>query len=655
MRTKPFLLLLPLAILTAQTPADWTPELSLQVKPIGDVVPSPDGKLAAWTETRAILDAERSEQVTQIWLGRADGSWRIQLTRGEKSSTSPAFSPDGRWVYFSSARSGKGQLYRIAVEGGEAEPLTDWKGDLGQSRVSPDGKWVAFAAREEDKDEEKLKKEKRDFRVVDEAPKNHGLWLIPAEADAGSKRAPKRLVEPTRHIVGLAWSPDSRAIAYTHQKTPIANDWPSSDVSEVEVETAKSRVVAATEASESGALYSPDGRHIAYELSGIPARWPGQERIALAPRQGGAVRLLPATFDEGPNLVGWSPDSSKLLFTEARHTRVAVYQVPVDGPAAPLYQRSRGTIGFAIRMNTAGTHVGISQESPEEAPEAYVLRVGEIRPVQVSRANVDLLKPPIGRTEAIRWKAPDGMEVEGLLTYPAGYESGRKYPLILIIHGGPAGVFSESYIGRYGIYPIAGFSSRGYAVLRANPRGSSGYGMKFRFANVNDWGGGDYRDLMAGVDRAIAMGVADPDRMAVMGWSYGGFMTSWVITQTKRFKAAVIGAAVTNLWSFTGTADIAGFLPDYFTGEPWENFENYRTHSPMSFVGQVSTPALILHGENDLRVPISQGYEYYNALKRRGVTAKMVTYPRMPHGPTEPKFIQDIMQRHLDWVDKYVR
>jgi dipeptidyl aminopeptidase/acylaminoacyl peptidase len=275
--------------------------------------------------------------------------------------------------------------------------------------------------------------------------------------------------------------------------------------------------------------------------------------------------------------------------------------------------------------------------------------------VRVSRANLDLPKATLGETKIISWKSKDGTEVEGLLTLPGAYEAGKKYPLILNIHGGPAGVFTENFIGRLAVYPIATFSARGYAVLRPNPRGSGGYGKRFRFANMGDWGGKDYEDDMAGVDRLIKMGIADPDRMAVMGWSYGGFMTSWVITQTNRFKAAAVGAGVTNLWSFTGTADIPGFLPDYFGGEPWDAFEAFQKHSPMSFVKNVKTPTLILHGEADVRVPTSQGYELYNALKRQGVTTRMVVYPRTPHGPREPKFILDIAQRHLDWVDKYVR
>jgi dipeptidyl aminopeptidase/acylaminoacyl peptidase len=281
--------------------------------------------------------------------------------------------------------------------------------------------------------------------------------------------------------------------------------------------------------------------------------------------------------------------------------------------------------------------------------------LGGGQPVRVSRANDDLAKPALGETKVIRWKSKDGLEVEGLLTLPVGYETGKKYPLILNIHGGPAGSFAETFIGRFSIYPIAAFAARGYAVLRPNPRGSSGYGKQFRYANMADWGGKDFEDDMSGVDQVIALGIADPDHLAVLGWSYGGYMTSWVITHTDRFKAAVVGAGVTDLWSFTGTSDIPGFLPDYFEGDPWNQFKNFADHSPITFVKNVKTPTLVLHGEADIRVPTSQGYEFYHALKRLGVPTKMVVYPRTPHGPREPKFILDIAQRNMDWVDKYAR
>jgi len=576
------------------------------------------------------------------------------LTRGEKGATAPAFSPDGKFIYFLSDRSGKQNVWRIAVGGGEGEMLTDWKGAIGTYRVSPDGKWVAFTGRKPDEDEEKGKKEKRDFRVVDQDPKNHSLWAISTEADAQGKREARQLFEAPYHITGFDWSPDSRSIAFQHQAAPEADHWTTADISEVDVESGKTKPIAATKAAESDPAYSPDGRYLAYTATSEAPRWAGDSRIVMLPRQGGAPHTLPVTYDERPNVIGWSADSTRLFFTEARHTRTALYEMPVEGMPKLIYEPSKGTFGAGANLNLTATHVGLAAESSEEAPEAYAMSVSGGAPARVSRANLDLPKLPLGETKLIRWKGKDGLEIEGLLTYPVGYEAGKKYPLILNIHGGPMGVFSESFIGRGGIYPLATFAARGYAILRCNIRGSGGYGKKFRYANLDDWGGRDYEDLMAGVDHVIAMGVADPGRMAVMGWSYGGYMTSWVIGQTQRFKAAVVGAGVTNLWSFTGTSDITGFLPDYFSGEPWENFDAYRKHSPMSHVRNATTPTLVLHGEADVRVPVTQGYELYNALKRKGVTTKMVAYPRTPHGPREPKFQLDIMQRHLNWVEKYV-
>ncbi len=642
------------AVGLSQTPSAWTPELTFEVQSIGDVVPSPDGRSVVYTQTKAAMDGENSEMVTQIFLAASDGSRRVQLTRGAKSAGSPQFAPDGRSIYFISERSGKPNLWRIPVDGGEAEQLTDWKGSIGGYRVSPNGKWVAFSGVEPPAGEEQRQKEKRDFRVIDENPQNHLLSMIPAEPDNRGKRVVRRLGDLPRHVVDFDWSPDSRSIAFAHQPTPGADDWTKTDLSEVDVESGAVRSVAATAAAESSPLYSPDGRYLAFLRTSDPPQWTSERRMVLVPRKGGAERVLPASYDESLAPVGWSKDSTRLFFTEAKGTTRVIYSAGLDSPPKPAYQAAPGIIGTAA-LNTAGTSIGFSRESSSEAPEAYVMDLSGGAPVRVSRANLDLPSPPLGETKRVSWRAKDGLEIEGLLTYPAGYESGKKYPLILNIHGGPAGVFGDNFIGRPGLYPIAALAARGYAVLRPNPRGSSGYGMKFRRANLNDWGGGDYADLMAGVDHVISMGVADPERLAVMGWSYGGYMTSWVITHTKRFKAAAVGAGVTNLWSFTGTSDIPGFLPDYFSGQPWDNFEAYRKHSPMFYVKAVSTPTLILHGEADVRVPTSQGYELYNALKQQGVTTKMVVYPRTPHGPREPKFQLDIMQRHLEWVDKYVK
>jgi dipeptidyl aminopeptidase/acylaminoacyl peptidase len=639
----------------AQAPTAWTPEFSMQFKTVSGVVPSPDGSMVAWTQTQSVMETERSESLTHIFIARADGTHRIQLTRGDKSSASPSFSPDGRMIYFLSARSGKNNVYRIPIAGGEAEMLTDFKGSMEAYSLAPDGKTIAFTGYEAPADDEKNKKEKRDYHVVDSNPENHSIYLIPAEAPTEGKRAQRKLTDGKRHVMEFNWSPDSAKIAFSHWAAPATDNWTKSELSEIDVSSGAVKAIAATHSLSGAPVYSRDGRYLAFtKSSSEPAKWAGEERIVLVNRSTGENRTLPASYDEQPNLLGWSGDA--LLFTESKHTRTGIYRMPIDGPPQELFEPIKGVVGGGgTHLNAAGTYLGLPIESTDEAPEAYVMSVSAHTPTRVSRANLDLPKLPLGRTEVVRWKSKDGLDIEGLLTYPANYEAGKKVPLVLNIHGGPTGVFGETFIGRSGLYPIAVFAARGFAVLRPNPRGSSAYGRQFRVANYNDWGGKDYEDDQAGVDKVIAMGVADPDRLAIMGWSYGGFMTSWTITQTHRFKAAVIGAGVTNLWSFTGTADIPGFLPDYFGGEPWEQFDNFQKHSPITYVKNVTTPTLLLHGEADVRVPTSQGYEYYHALKREGVTAKMVVYPRTPHGPQEPKFILDIMQRHLDWVDKYVR
>jgi dipeptidyl aminopeptidase/acylaminoacyl peptidase len=424
----------------------------------------------------------------------------------------------------------------------------------------------------------------------------------------------------------------------------------------VDVAGGEARPLVATRADESQPVFSRDGRSIAYTTSDDPPTWAFTSWIRVVPAGGGPAMTLAATADEQPNVLGWSADGRSLLYGETEGTVARLFALPVDGgPVVALGPADVNVVGPVL--NRTGTAVGFVHQWSDRAPEPHVSRLPGFRATQVARVQT-LPSPkeaPIGRTEALRWKAPDGMEIEGLLTYPVGYEQGRRVPLLVIVHGGPTGVFTRAFVGLPGPYPIPVFAERGYAVLRVNPRGSSGYGRKFRYANYQDWGGGDYRDIMAGVDRVIAMGVADEDRLGIMGWSYGGYMTSWVITQTKRFKAASVGAGVTNLMSFTGTADIPGFVPDYFGGEYWDVFDRWRSRSAMFNVKGVTTPTLIQHGEQDLRVPISQGYELYNALTRQNVPTKMVVYPRQPHGIQEPKLIKDAMERNLEWFDRWIR
>jgi dipeptidyl aminopeptidase/acylaminoacyl peptidase len=275
---------------------------------------------------------------------------------------------------------------------------------------------------------------------------------------------------------------------------------------------------------------------------------------------------------------------------------------------------------------------------------------------KLSSVNADVPRPPMGKTELLSWKSKDGkFTIEGLLTYPVGYKKGEKVPFILNVHGGPAGVFTQSFTGNPSIYMLQYFAQHGYAILRANPRGSTGYGKTFRFANVQDWGGGDYQDLMAGVDHVIQMGVADPDSMVEMGWSYGGYMTSWIVTQTHRFKAVSMGAGLPDLVSMVYTTDIPAYLLAGMGEVPlWKDYKLYQAHSAYYHIANVKTPVQIMLGARDVRVPTTQGYEFYGALRHMGIPTQMVQFPRTPHGPREPKLLMDVSPHILGWFERWL-
>jgi dipeptidyl aminopeptidase/acylaminoacyl peptidase len=645
----------PLRSQGSQATPGWTPDLMMKVKRVSAVEPSPDGKRVAFVVGEALMDGEKSEWLSQTHVANADGSQPIQLTRGDKSSTSPKWSPDGRWLGFVSSRSGKANVWRLNTGGGEAEMITDEKGGVSSFEWSPDGQFIAFLMTDPKSEaDEKADKEKRDWRTLDENVKMARLYVAPVEKDKDGKRTSRRLTSADFNVNEFSWSPDGRTIAFSHMPTPSPNDWPKGDISLVTVADASVKPLATSRAAEDSPSFSPDGRWIAFAQSDDPPTWGTTRRAHVMPAGGGTPRPLADTPDSQPNIVDWSADGSRVYVSETDRVTSRIYALPADGGAATAVGPPNLMIG-APTMNAARTMMGFVSPDPDHAQEAYVAAVSQtLSPTQASRVQ-PAFDAPLGKTDVIAWKSADGTPVEGLITYPVGYQKGARAPLVVIVHGGPAGVFTRTFVGAAGPYPIAAFAANGYAILRCNVRGSSGYGKKFRYANMSDWGGGDYRDIMTGVDHVISMGVADPDRMGVMGWSYGGFMTSWIITQTRRFKAASVGAGVTNLMSFTGTADIPGFVPDYFGGEYWDVFEKWRAHSAMFHVKGVATPTLIQHGEADLRVPVSQGYEFYNALKRQGVTVKMTVYPRQPHGLQEPKMTLDAARANLEWFDKHVR
>lgn len=643
-----------------QKPAGWTPELMLKARTVGEPTVSPDGRRVAFVVSSAVTEGEKSEWLSQIHLVGSDGANPLQLTRGDKSATAPAWSPDGQSIAFLSPRTGpRANLWRIRIDGGEAEQLTDEKGGITSFDWSPDGRQIAFLMPDPKSEaEERADREKRDAFVVNENFKRSRLYVVSLAFAADGKRTVRKLTGGEMHVGGLLggrnfdWSPDSTRIVFTHQPTPLVDDWQKTDLSLVDVATTKITTLATTAASETQPVFSPDGRLIACAVSENPPHWAFASRVQLLSPTGEPPRLLAETFDMKPAIVGWSQDGKSVLIGETRRTLQSLSALPIDG--SPVVDLSPADRMVSLpSINASRTHLAFVSEASDRAPEVFVSPTAQFQARQISQVQ-DLPRLPIGRTEVVSWKSTDGREIEGLLTYPVDYQTGTRVPLLVIVHGGPIGVFAQTCIVARGPYPIAVFASHGYAVLRCNVRGSSGYGKEFRFSNYQDWGGGDYRDIITGVDTLIERGLVDPERLGVMGWSYGGYMTSWIITQTKRFKAASVGAGVTNLMSFTGTADIADFIPDYMGGEFWDEFDRWRSRSAMFQIKGAATPTLIQHGDKDVRVPISQGYELYNALKRQGVPVKMVVYPRQPHSLQEPKLQLDAAQRNVEWFDQWL-
>jgi dipeptidyl aminopeptidase/acylaminoacyl peptidase len=319
-----------------------------------------------------------------------------------------------------------------------------------------------------------------------------------------------------------------------------------------------------------------------------------------------------------------------------------------------LITQGAGVVG-AVAFAAQADRMAFTWQTLERPADVWVSPTERWSPTVVTDMHAEVAMPDMGRTELLTWRSQDGrFEIEGLLTYPAGYRVGQRVPLILNVHGGPSGVFSQSFTGAPSTYMIQTFAQRGYAVLRPNPRGSTGYGRDFRFANVADWGYGDMDDLMAGVDHVIDMGVGDPDRLLLMGWSYGGYMTSFAVTRTDRFKAASMGAGLPNLVSMVTTTDIQDYLAEHMGAEFWDDYETYERHSAMYRIARVTTPTQVIHGEVDLRVPFTQGQEFYRALQRRGVDTEMLILPRTPHGPREPKLLMEVTPRILAWFEKYL-
>jgi len=627
----------------------WTPEAMVNQKVVGSPAISPDGSMIAYTVRETKMEGEESEFLTHIWVASADGSMNRQFTRGDHSASNPRFSPDGEYLTFTSSRNESNQVYRMYLNGGEAEQITHAENGVGSYAWSPDGNRIAYTMSDPQTEEEKKREqEKRDVTVVDTDFKFSRIYVQHVDEDSA-----KAVYGDDIHTTSFDWSPDGNTIVFAHQPTPKIGDMYKMDVSTVPADSGSVTNLIDWEGTDSSPRFTPDGNSIVFTSNGDELETIGLQDLYVMDLSSGEIRDLPHTFDRNANIVGFDADG-QLLIQEPRKTVSALYSMPLDGGELDLLTDEDGIYG-GFDVSEDGRNIVFSYQNSDSPAEVYLSEVNQLSKQQVSAVHEDSEFPEMGKTELLTWTSDDGTEIEGLLTYPVGYEEGDRVPLILMVHGGPAGVYSQSWTGAGSIYAIQYFAEKGYALLRPNPRGSTGYGKEFRYANVRDWGYGDYEDLMTGVDKVIEMGVADPDRLAEMGWSYGGYMTSWIVTQTDRFKAVSMGAGLSNLVSMVGTTDIPGYLMGHMGGPYWNgNMETYERHSAVYFMDNVVTPTQIIHGSGDLRVPLGQGQEFYWALQEKGVDTEMILLPRTGHGPTEPKLISEVSTRILEWFDKYI-
>lgn len=659
MKKYSFVILLLLLIQGAysQTPGYWSPEQIIKHKAVSSVRVSPDGKKVVYAVKELIMTEGRNEFINHLFLSNINSINSIQLTKGEKNNTNPKWSPNGKQIAFVSNRDGKNNLYLLPVSGGEAERLTDLKNGISDFKWNNKGNSIAFtmsdAASEEDG---KNKKSGNDWYFMNEEFKQGRLYLLqPNKKDENGMSEFTVLSRENRHVSSFNWSPDDQWIAYSHAVSPGVDDNVFSDIAMINVASGEVKVIANSSVGENQPWFSPNGNFIAYYNLDEKGIWGGTTSIKILSLKDGKLQTLANTPNGPAELIGWSSDGQSVFTLEPYHTSTRIYRLSADGKRAAEWNTGMKGVLSGLEINPGGTHFGFTLQNTSMPQDAFISSSGNFSPVKISNVNPEIAAFPTPKTELINWKSFDGREIEGLLTYPLNYAAGKKYPLILNIHGGPASVFNEGFIAGLSVYPLASIAENGIFILRPNPRGSNGYGLEFRESNHRDWGGGDYKDLISGVDYTISKGWADPDKLGVMGWSYGGFMSSWVIGHTNRFKVASIGAPVVDLIAQDLTDDIPSFLPSYMVKQPFEDWEVYSEHSPLRYVQNVKTPVLLQQGEADIRVPFSQGLMFYNALKRRGVPVRFLVLPRQPHGPTEPAMLLKTNQTNLSWMLHYLQ
>ncbi|HKV23502.1 MAG TPA: S9 family peptidase [Candidatus Acidoferrum sp.] len=641
--------------------AALTIDQSLEMKSAFNPKMSPDGKRVVYELTRTNWEDNDFER--DLWIADVATGEPHQLTASKKSSTNAAWSPDGNWIAFLSDRpgqitgtpEGKKQIYVISADGGEARQLTKIETGVNIFAWAPNSKRLAFTAEDPESKAMKERKEKYgDYDVVHGDYTMSHLWTVDLAADeASSAPEPKRLTEGSSFTIGeFSWSPDGTRIAFTAQRDPDLISAGTEDIYVVNVSTKEVKKIVSTPGPDRNPKWSPDGAQIAYETAdGSKYYYYTNVKIAVVPADGGAPRVLTDAFDEDAGLIGWGPDG--IYFAAQQKAYAHAFRLNPETKAVTQLSSPQHLSAFTFSFSKDYKNVAYRAALENQYAEVYAGSVAPWQPRKLTSLGDQLKGFRTATREVVSWHSSDGTLIEGVLLKPPDFDPHKKYPLLVVIHGGPTGV-DEPVVFPDRYYPLERFVAKGALILRPNYRGSSGYGEKFRSLNVRNLGIGDYADVISGVDSLIAKGFVDRDRVGSMGWSEGGYISAFITASSDRFKAVSVGAGISDWLTYYVNTDITPFTRQYLHATPWDDPEIYRKTSPITYIAHARTPTLIQQGANDRRVPIPNGYELRQALEDRGVPVKMVVFKGFGHGITKPKQQRAVMQENEDWFAKYI-
>jgi len=646
----------PSAPAAKSAPAKHVPTVEelMNLKSAGSAAISPDGAKVAYTVTET--DFDQDAYVTQIWLVDAATGQSFQLTRGKKSSSGPAWSPDGRWLAFTSSRADdKSQLFVINPNGGEAVQLTKSETGINGYAWSRDGKTIAFSATDPEAKEAKNRKDfYGDYEVVRKEYRFAHLWTIDVAEALKAPQAGRRRTSGTDWTVnGFDWSPDGTKIAFSATVNSDLINNGTSDVYVLDLAGDTVKKIVGQPGPDYFAGWSPDGRSILFSSAmGKPDYFARNTRLAVVPAEGGAVSSLTDAFDE--NMYGAEWTDNGIYFSASQKTALHLFRLDPATLKISRVTSPDNAVVSSFSFSRDGKRIAFTAASPTTLGEICVSGL-PFAPRTLTRMTEQAGAFILGTREVVSWKSKDGTEIEGVLIKPADFNPAKKYALLCVIHGGPTGTDRPLLLSpdaRY--YPADIWAARGALILKVNYRGSAGYGEKFRRLNVRNLGVGDAWDVLSGVDFLVKKGWVDASRVGCMGWSQGGYISAFLTTSSRAFKAISVGAGISNWATYYYNTDITPFTIQYLGADPVADPQIYLKTSPMTYIKNAATPTLIQHGENDRRVPIPNGYELRQGLMDRGVPVEMVVYKGFGHGISKPKAMRAVMEHNLAWFGHYI-